>query len=50
MVLEAATYDSARPLQRIAEMPTCIVVNDDLAAFIRTRGFSNINLTQIDVR
>jgi len=50
MVIEAASYDSATPLQRIAEMPTCIVVNDDLAEFIRTRGFSNITLTRIALR
>jgi hypothetical protein len=49
MVLEAASYDSARPLQRIAEMPTRIVINDDLGEFIRARGFSNIMLTGIEL-
>ena len=50
MVIEAASYDSATPLQRIAEMPTRLVVNDDLAEFIRTRGFSNITLSRIELR
>jgi len=50
MVIEAASYDSAKPLQRIVEMPTYIVVNDDLAEFIRTRDFSNITLTRIELQ
>ena len=49
MVIEAASYDSARPLQRIVEMPTYFVVNDDLGEFIRARGFSNITLTEIEL-
>jgi len=50
MVIDAASYDSAQPLQRIVEMPTCIVINDDLGEFIRLRGFSNITLTQIKLQ
>ena len=50
MVIEAASYDSAKPLHRIVELPTYIVVNDDLAEFIRTRNFSNITLTQIELQ
>jgi len=50
MVIEAASYDGAQPLQRIVEMPTYIVINDDLGEFIRTRGFSNITLTQIELQ
>jgi len=50
MVLEAASYDSALPLQRIVEMPTFFVVNDDLGEFIRARGFSNVTLTKIELK
>jgi uncharacterized double-CXXCG motif protein len=49
MVLDAASYDNARPLQRIVEMPTYIVINDDLGEFIRMKGFSNITLTRIEI-
>src|SRR5262249_12664996 len=50
MVLEAASYDSALPLQRIVEMPTYFVVSDDLGEFIRARGFTNITLTKIELK
>jgi len=50
MVLEAASYDSALPLQRIVELPTFFVVNDDLGEFIRARGFSNVTLTKIELK
>lgn len=50
MVLEAASYDGILPLQRIVEMPAYFVVNDALAAFIRGRGFSNIVLTEIELK
>lgn len=49
IVLEAASYDSALPLQRIVEMPTYLVVNDELGEFIRSRGFSNITLSEIEL-
>jgi len=50
MVLEAASYDSALPLLRIAEVPTYFVVNDGLGEFIRARGFSNVTLTKIELK
>ena len=49
IVLETAYYDRALPLQRIVEMPTYLVVNDDLGEFIRSRGFSNVTLTEIEL-
>jgi len=50
MVLEAASYDCALPVQRIVEMPTYLVVNDELGEFIRARGFTNIALTKIELK
>jgi uncharacterized double-CXXCG motif protein len=50
MVIDAASYDSSQPIQRIVEMPTYIVISDDLREFIRSRGFSNITLTPIELR
>ena len=49
MVLEAASYDGTLPLQRIVEMPTHFIVNDDLGEFIRARNFSNLTLTKIEL-
>jgi len=50
MVLEAASYNGALPLQRIVEMPTYFVVNDELGEFIRARGFGNVVLTEIELK
>ena len=50
VILDAASYDMALPLQRIVEMPTYLVVNDDLGEFIRARGFTNIRLTKIELK
>jgi uncharacterized double-CXXCG motif protein len=50
MVLEATSYDSAEPVQRIVEMPTAIVISDGLGELIRARGFSNVTLTPIELR
>jgi len=50
MVLEAASYNGALPLQRIVEVSTYFVVNDEPGEFIRARGFGNVVLTGIELK
>jgi uncharacterized double-CXXCG motif protein len=50
IVLTADSFDSSIPLQRIAELPTVLVVNESFAQFIRQRHLRDAALTPIEVR
>lgn len=50
LCLSAETFDSSIPLQRIAELPTALVVNERFAQFIRERKLRDVMLSPIELR
>jgi uncharacterized double-CXXCG motif protein len=49
IVLNSHTYDNMRPIQRIYELPTYIIVSSEFANFIATSLFTNIVLEPVAV-
>jgi hypothetical protein len=50
IILDKATFESAIPIQRIAELPTHLVVNEKFAAYIEAENLAQVTLTPLALR
>ena len=50
IILDKATFESAIPIQRIAELPTHLVVNEKFAAYIEAENLAQVTLTPLVLR
>ena len=50
IILDKATFQSAIPIQRIAELPTHLVVNEKLAAYIEAENLTQVTLTSLALK
>lgn len=49
VMVDAASFDSSVPLQRIVELPTVLVANESLAHFIQQNDLRDVLLSPIEV-
>lgn len=50
LVLDAASFDDTIALQRVRNLPTILIVNEPLAAFVQKRQLRDVVLTPVEVR
>lgn len=49
VVLDSRSYDPSVPIQRIVELPTIIIVNKELASFVKEQGYRDVILKPIEL-
>jgi len=49
LAIDASTFDGSIPIQRVMELPTILLVNQELAEFIQSRGLSNAVLRRVEL-